>query len=97
MTHAPRLRLTGLAAGGILRLMTDRVASSPKHGRAWPRLMKDDSGRREIGAERGRLVEAACQTAILILEGRKDREAVLRRSDPLLRSTKALLRELARG
>jgi len=59
--------------------------------------MEDAPGRGETGEDRGRLVEAACRTAILILEGRKDGDVVLRRQDPVPRSTLELLRGLAHG
>jgi hypothetical protein len=89
--------LTGLPAGGILDLMRERTVDPARLMKRWPRLMEDDAGRSESGDERGRLVEAACRTAKLILEGREDRDAVLQRRDPVPRSTLELLRGLARG
>jgi hypothetical protein len=89
--------LTGHALGGILHLMRERATELLKPRLAWPRLMEDDPGRSETGNDRGRLVEAACRGAMLILESRKDRSAVLRRQDPVPTSTRELLRRLARA
>ena len=72
-------------------------SGSATQTKSWPRPVEDDAGRRETGEARGCLVEAACRTAIQILEGREDRDAVLRRHEPVPRSTLNLLRRLAGG
>ncbi|HUI25259.1 MAG TPA: hypothetical protein VL403_04170 [Candidatus Kryptonia bacterium] len=45
--------------------------------------------------ERGQAIEAACRAAMQLLQGVPDRQARLRRIDPVPASTRALLRRLA--
>jgi hypothetical protein len=46
-------------------------------------------------AERARAIESACRTAIELLQDSEEREARLRRIDPVPASTRAIIRRLA--
>ena len=61
----------------------------------WPRLRDAPSWRGASVAERGRAIENACRTAIELLEDSEEREARLRRTDPVPSSTRAIIRRLA--
>jgi hypothetical protein len=61
----------------------------------WPRLEPAESWRGRSIAERNRAIQAACRTAMQILDGVPDRRARLARIDPVPASTHVLLRRLA--
>jgi hypothetical protein len=61
----------------------------------WPRLRDAPSWRGASVTERARAIENACRTAIQLLEDSKEREARLRRIDPVPKSTRAIIRRLA--
>jgi hypothetical protein len=67
------------------------VKGAPK----WPRLRDAPSWRGASVTERARAIESACRTAIELLEGSKEREARLRRIDPVPSSTRTIIRRLA--
>ena len=66
-----------------------------KSGSKWPRLRDAPSWRGASLAERARAIESACLTAMELLEDSKEREARLRRTDPVPSSTRAIIRRLA--
>jgi hypothetical protein len=66
-----------------------------KSGPRWPRLREAPSWRGASLAERARAIESACRTAIELLQDSKEREARLRRIDPVPASTRAIIRRLA--
>jgi hypothetical protein len=66
-----------------------------KSGPRWPRLREAPSWRGASVAERARAIESACATAIELLQDSKEREARLRRIDPVPSSTRAIIRRLA--
>jgi hypothetical protein len=66
-----------------------------KSGSKWPTLRDAPSWRGASVADRARAIENACRTAIELLEDSKEREARLRRIDPIPRSTRAIIRRLA--
>jgi hypothetical protein len=61
----------------------------------WPKLPKSPSLRNISIASRAQAIETACRTAMELLEHSPQREARLRRIDPVPASTRALLRRLA--
>lgn len=67
------------------------MKSSPK----LPRLRETPSWRGASVAERARAIENACRTAMELLENSEEREARLRRIDPVPSSTRAIIRRLA--
>jgi hypothetical protein len=67
------------------------VKDSPK----LPKLREAPSWRGASVAKRARAIESACRTAIELLEDSKEREARLRRIDPVPSSTRAIIRRLA--
>jgi len=66
-----------------------------KRGPKLPRLREAPSWRGASLAERARAIESACRTAIELLEDSNEREARLRRIDPVPRSTRDIIRRLA--
>jgi hypothetical protein len=66
-----------------------------KSGRKLPKLREAPSWRGASLEERARALEAACAGAMELLEYSKEREARLRRIDPIPASTRAILRRLA--
>lgn len=60
-----------------------------------PRLREAPSWRGASVAERARAIENACRTAMELLENSEEREARLRRIDPVPSSTRAIIRRLA--
>lgn len=62
---------------------------------SWPRLHPARRWPDDSDAKRGDAVEAACRTAMQLLQDVPDRERYLARLDPVPRSTRALLRRLA--
>jgi hypothetical protein len=62
---------------------------------SWPQLQREPSWADRPLAERARAIEAACRTAMQLLENAPDRQARLNRIDPVPASTRALLRRLA--
>jgi hypothetical protein len=66
-----------------------------KSGRKWPKLREAPSWRGASVEERARAIEAACAGAMELLEHSKEREARLRRIDPVPASTRAHIRRLA--
>ena len=67
------------------------MKSSPK----WPKLREAPSWHGASQAERARAIENACRTAMEMLADSKEREARLRRIDPVPKSTLAIIRRLA--
>lgn len=61
----------------------------------WPKLREAPGWRGASVAERARAIENACRTAMELLEDSKEREARLRRIDPVPNSTRAIIRRLA--
>jgi hypothetical protein len=66
-----------------------------KSGSKWPKLSDAPSWRGASVAERARAIENACRTAMELLEDSKEREARLRRTDPVPSSTRVIIRRLA--
>ncbi|MGH7924613.1 MAG: hypothetical protein ACREQH_08495 [Candidatus Binatus sp.] len=66
-----------------------------KSGPKWPRLREGPLWRGASQAERARAIENACRSAMELLEDSEEREARLRRIDPVPASTRAIIRRLA--
>lgn len=62
---------------------------------AWPSLQPAPVPRYRSVEAQARAVEAACRTAIQLLEGAPDRDRMRARVDPVPQSTRAHLRRLA--
>jgi hypothetical protein len=66
-----------------------------KRGPKWPTLLETPSWRGVGVAARARAIENACRTAMELLQDSEQREARLRRIDPVPPSTRAIIRRLA--